>query len=202
MLGEVIMKYRHSDLSDCGQAFREVIARVRAENPVSPWKGPSVAIAWDRDLGLPVFDDSRGYPVLLVDFPQELKSEVDEIANCDPEVHQVTHLRWSPLVTVLAFRGKQSVLELLAADLLPLLRLSNQGCILAVLCCVDEVIVVEYGFFRQNFLELCSLLLLEPEEIADKLDGLNWTRRYSHIVRAGVEHWQPIIGSIDDEDRF
>jgi hypothetical protein len=202
LIGEVIEKYLYTELPNGGEAIREAIARVRAENPALAWEGPSVAIAWDKELGLPLFDESRGYPALVVDFPRVIRDEVDEIANSAPTLQQVTHLRWTPFVTVLAFRGRKSVLELLAADLLPLLRLSNQGCILAVLCCADEVVVVEYGFFRQDFLELCSLLLLEPQDIADRLDGLNWTKRYSHIARAGVEYWQPIIGLIDNEDRF
>lgn len=202
MLGEVIEKYRYAELPDGGATIREAVARVRAENPAQAWEGPSVAVAWDTDLGLPLFDDSRGYPALVINFPQVMRGEVDEIANSAPMLQQVTHLRWAPFVAVLAFPGKESVLELLAADLLPLLRLSNQGCILVVLSCGDEVTVVEYGFFRQNFLELCSLLLLEPEEIADRLNGSNWANRYSYVVRAGIGHWQPIIGSIDDEDRF
>lgn len=79
MLGEVMKKYKHAGLPDGGNAFRETIARVKAENPVSVWNGPSVAIAWDKDLGLPLFDDSRGYPALLVEFPQEMK----DACRCD-----------------------------------------------------------------------------------------------------------------------
>lgn len=188
MLGEVIKEYKHAELPDGGNAFRETIARVRAENPVSAWRGPSAAIAWDKDLGLPFFDDSRGYPALLVDFPQEMRNEVDAIADTSPSLQQVTHLGWAPFVTVLALEGKNIVLELVAADLLPLLRLSNQGCILVVFSCADEVAVVEYGFFRQDFLELCSLLLMEPAEISDRLGGAHWTKRHSQITMAGVQH--------------
>lgn len=195
-------RYSHAELPDGGQAFRETVARVRAENPVRGWSGPSVALAWDKDLGLPIFDDSRGYPALLVDFPQELEGEVDEIANCNPEVHQVTHLSWAPFVTVVALKGKGTLLELVAADLLPLFRLSNQGCILVVLSSGDNVVVVEYGFFRQDFLELCSMLLMEPDEISNRLDEALWTKRYSQITMAGVQHCQPIVGLIDDEEKF
>jgi hypothetical protein len=195
-------RYKHAELPDVGNAFRETLALVRAENPVPTWSGPSVAFGWDKDLGLPIFDDSRGYPVLLVDLPLKLKDEVDAIANCGPEVHQVMHLSWAPLVTVFALKGKHIVLELVAADLLPLLRLSNQGCILVVLSCGDEVVVVEYGFFRQDFLELCSFLFVEPTEVRDRLDCTHWNKRFSHTTISGVQRWQPIIGSIDDEDRF
>lgn len=202
MLGEVIKEYKHAELPDGGNAFRETIARVRAENPVAAWGGPSVALAWDKDLDLPIFDDSRGYPALLIDFPQTLSGEVDAIANCDPEVQQVTHLGWAPFVTVFALKGTNIVIELVAADLLPLLRLSNQGCMLVVLSCADQVTVVEYGFFRQDFLELCSALSMEPAEISDRLDGTHWTKRHNHTTMAGIQHWQPIIGLIDDEDKF
>lgn len=195
-------EYKHAELPDGGNAFRETIARVRAENPVSAWGGPSVSIAWDKDLGLPIFDDSRGYPALLVDFPPEMRNEVDAIADTSPTLQQVMHLGWAPFVTVLALSGRNIVLELVAADLLPLLRLSNQGCILAVFSCGDEVVVVEYGFFRQDFLELCSLVLIEPADFSDRLDGAHWTKRYSEISKAGVQHWQPIIGLIDDEYKF
>jgi hypothetical protein len=62
--------------------------------------------------------------------------------------------------------------------------------------------VVEYGLFRQDFLDLCSLLLMEYIKITDRLDRTHWTTWNNHLTMAGVQHWQPIIGLIDDEDKF
>lgn len=153
MHGEAIANYKINELPDCGQALKAMLAIMHDAAP-SEWAGPRVAVAWDTDSEIPRFSDSHGYPMLLIDLPDSMQFDVPHLAGSSLELRALKHLTWAPARAGFVLEGEHDAIELLASDLLPLLRLSNQGCILVVFVCALEVTVVEYGFYRVQFLDV------------------------------------------------
>ena len=203
MQGEILEKFRVADLLDGGRSMLKILFSMRGRDEVPRWRGPRVALTWDYLTGIPSYEESRGYPALVIELPAKMVDEVKGLAECSPEPRILDHLDWTTSIAALVLKGAKNTIELVAGDMFPLLRLSNQGCILAVFVCAGEVTVVEYLFNRSDFLGICAQVSSDASISGERgrADELDWSERcYKKIGRR--HHWQPLINHFDDDERF
>jgi len=201
--GEIIERYKISKLPEKGKAIRKLLSAMRTEEAKEGWDGPLVAMTWDTDSGMPHFDDSPGYPMLLIDLPASMRKEVPCMAECVAKLDFSDNLGWESDVAVMQLDGGNNTLELVLADVFALLRLSNQGCILVALVCGDDVTITEYLFNRGDFFEVCSHLMCDDfaVERMPYQGDIDWAQR-RHFEMGGRHYWQPVVDYIEANEGF
>jgi hypothetical protein len=118
-------------------------------------------------------------------------------ALCETSVEEILWIDCIAGWTCFTMTGIGHVIELNAADIFPLLRLSNQGCILVALVCGKEVTVVEYDFCRHDLLNVsagaCQIFCVKRgHEIIPK--GKFHDRRNDHQKAQEAESAVPVPG--------
>jgi hypothetical protein len=204
MKGKVLSTYKYSEMPNSGTSIEALISAARVDDVTQGWDGPVVALAWDHKLGLPALTTTFGYPLLLIELPSGLGNEVRAMANGALEIGISSEPDGIAGWTCFTMTGIGHVIELNAADMFPLLRLSNQGCILVALACDKEVTVVEYDFCRHDLLNVSAALFNEHKSgrgygLTNHIDTL-WGAEHSQV--GGVHYWQPAVVHVDDEERF
>lgn len=204
MKGKVLSSYKFSEMPDGGVSINSLISAARVDDVTLGWDGPVVALAWDHQLGLPALTSALGYPLLVIDLPGGLESEARVMSSERLEMGMSIEIDCIAGWPCLTLTGVKHVIELSVADLFPLLRLSNQGCILVALACDREVTVVEYDFCRDDLLKLSSALFNDAESgrgygATNHINTL-WGAR--HFQVGETFHWQPAVVHVDDEERF
>jgi hypothetical protein len=191
-----VTKYQVDELPDGGSSILRLCASMRTGDDSHRWLSPKVACTWDYLAGLPHFDDGERYPMLLVHLPVEMLSDLDHFANCSLDVGKVSS--WGSQSTVVTLTGKRNVLDLNADSLFPLLRLSNRRHILVGFVCADQVRIVKYDFYRDDFLKVCGHLL-EKKALyeAQRIGKEIYVPEVADALDDGRERWEPFIEDID-----
>jgi hypothetical protein len=197
MKGKLLRTYKMSELPDAGRRLQALVNRAKQDGRTDELQAVA-ALTWDSDSGIPMLGEGRGYPLLLVSMPATARESIQLMSGSALVLEGILHPNWPPSFACMTLTGHEHVLELPLADLLPLLRLSNQGCILVAFECADEVTLVEYDFGRIHLLKACALLLSGYGE-----DGTErkW-QEHCYQSADGKMHWQPMVVHIDDEERF
>jgi hypothetical protein len=192
----VVAKYQVDELPDGGNSILRLCASMRTGDDSHRWMAPKVACTWNYLTGLPLFDDGHRYPMLLVHLPVAMLSDLDHFANCSLDVGTVSS--WGSPSTVITLTAKRNILHLNADSLFPLLRLSNRSHILVGFVCADQVRIVKYDFYRDDFLTVCRHLL-ENKALyeAQRIGGKIHAPEVTDALNDGRERWEPFIEDID-----
>jgi hypothetical protein len=190
-----VAKYQVDELPDSGRSILRLCASMRTGDDSERWMAPKVACTWDYLTGLPHFDDGQRYPMLLVHLPVEMLSDLDHFANCSLDVGKVSS--WGSQSTVVTITGERNILDLNADSLFPLLRLSNRSHISVGFVCADQVRIVKYDFYRDDFLKVCGHML--ESQARYKAQRIGKEINVPEVADANVqrERWEPFIEEID-----
>lgn len=195
-----VATYQVDELPDGGNSILRLCASMRTGDDSHRWMAPKVACTWDYLTGLPHLDDKQPYPMLLVHLPVEMLPDLDHLANCSLDVGTVSS--WGSQSPVVTLTGNRNVLHLNADSLFPLLRLSNRSHVLVGYVCADQVRIVKYDFYLDEFLQVCGHILecqahYKTQRIGKEINGPEVAD-----ANAQRERWEPFIEEIDYDWRF
>lgn len=190
-----VAAYQVDELPDGGASILRLCASMRTGDDSHRWMSPKVACTWDYLSGLPHFNDGERYPMLLVHLPVEMLPDLEHFERCSLDIREV--MSYGSPSAVVTITGKRNVLDLNVASLFPFLRLSNRGHILVAFVCADQVRIIEYDFYRDDFLKICGHILERQAYYKTQRTGKEID--VPGVANANVqrERWKPFIEEID-----
>lgn len=190
-----VAKYQVDELPNGGNSILRLCASMRTGDDSHRWMAPKVACTWNYLTGLPYFDDEQRYPMLLVHLPVEMLCELEHFEQCSLDIRKVDS--YGSQSTVIALAGQRNLIELAAESIFPLLRLSNRQHILVGFVCADQVRIVKYDFYRDDFLKVCGHILERQAYYKAQRIGKEINVPEVADANAERERWEPFIEEID-----
>lgn len=150
----------------------------------------------------PTFQGQSRLSMLLIELPASMRTDVPNLACGSFKLTSLKNCTWASARAGLALNSEHNAIEFVASELLALLRLSNQGCILVLFVCGNDVTIVEYGFYREQFLEVCFEVYLDWDDALKYRNNRIDLGGHIHYIHQGRDCWLPEIVCIAVEERI
>jgi hypothetical protein len=204
--GKILWEESLSQLEEDGAGLKALISAAYIDSGINADEEPIVVNCWSSALRLPLIEQSRALPLVVISLPDSFADGFQELLTA--RLYFQSAVKSKPCkhrTTALGFDGGRNTLLLSGDDLLPSLRMIAIGSIIFVFVCGDRVAMVEQDFGRRAFLGFCStlaedMLINKPGD--DQYPDHDWTQARLEIGPTGWKTWTPTVYVLDMDEEF
>jgi hypothetical protein len=205
-VGKILWEESLTQLEQDGAGLKKLISAAYRDSGIKTQEEPIVVSCWSSILRLPLTEQSRALPLVIVGLPDSFAHSFQELLTARMYTcHTVASSPCKHRTSALGFDGGRNTLLLSGEDLLPSLRMIATGSIIFVFICGDRVAMVEQYFDRRRFLNFCAALA-EDMHINESGDGQypdhDWTPKRLEISAKGWKTWTPQVFMVDADEEF
>lgn len=205
-VGKILWEESLTQLEQSGAGLKKFIRAAYSDSGISAQEEPIVVSCWSSILGLPLTEQSRALPLVVVGLPDSFADGFQELLTTRMYTcHTVESSPCKHRTSALGFDGGRNTLLLNGEDLLPSLRMIATGSIIFVFVCGDRVAMVEQYFGRHRFLNFCASLAEDMrinESGDDQFPDHDWTPKRLEIGTKGWKTWTPLVYVLDADEEF
>lgn len=204
--GKILWEESLTQLEQDGAGLKKLINAAYDDAGINAEEEPIVVSCWSSMLHLPLTEQSRALPLVVISMPASFADSFREFLTSRMYTcHTVELTPCKHRTSYLGFDGGRNTLLLSGDDLLPSLRMIAIGSIIFVFVCGDRVVMVEQNFDRRKFLTFCAELsdsMRINDSVGDEYLDYDWAPKRLEIGTKGWKTWTPMVYVLDTDEQF